>query len=73
MDFELGHTNTSSHQFKLQNISNMEHKKRSIYIAAYHDAGLAFAPLVSNSLGQLGQDLLCFFCGALQTKLPGCA
>ncbi len=29
MDFELGHTFTSSHQFKPQNIANMEHHKRS--------------------------------------------
>ena len=58
MDFELGHTFTSSHKFKSQNIANMEHQKRSKYLSAYHYAGMAFAPLVSNSLGQLGPDLL---------------
>ncbi len=62
MDFEFGHTYTSSHQFKQQNIANMELQKQSKYLSAYHDAGSAFAPLqpVSNSLGQLGQDLLRF-------------
>jgi hypothetical protein len=63
MDFELGHTFTSSHQFKPQNIANMELQKRSKYLSAYHDAGLAFAPLVSNSLGQFGPDLLRFLWG----------
>ena len=56
MDFELGHTFTSSHQINSQNLANMEHGKRSKYLSAYHDAGLAFAPLVSNSLGQLGPN-----------------
>ena len=46
MDFELGHTFTSSHQFKPQNIANMELQKRSKYLFAYHEAGFAFAPLV---------------------------
>ncbi len=35
----------------------------AIYLSAYHDAGSAFAPLVSISLGQLGPDLLRFLCG----------
>ena len=30
------------------------------YSAAYHDQGVAFVPLVSNTLGQLGPDFLRF-------------
>jgi hypothetical protein len=56
MDFELGHTFDSSHSFKLNNLANMENQKRAKYLADYHDQGLAFAPLVCNSLGQLGPD-----------------
>ncbi len=63
MDFELVHTFTSSHHFKPLNIANMELQKRSKYLSVYHDAGLAFAPLVSNSLGQFGPDLLRFLWG----------
>jgi hypothetical protein len=56
MDFELGHTYNSSHVFKPNNLASMENRKRSKYLSAYHDQGLAFAPLVCNSLGQLGPD-----------------
>ena len=38
----------------------METHKRSKYLEAYHDQGIAFAPLVCNSLGQLGPDFLRF-------------
>ena len=57
MDFELGHTYDSSHSFKLNNLTTMENLKRSKYRSDYHNQGLAFAPLVCNSLGQLGPDL----------------
>ncbi len=60
MDFELGHNYTSLHQFKPQSLVTMEHHKRSKYLFAYHEAGLAIALLVSNSLGQLGPDFLRF-------------
>ncbi len=35
----------------------MENQKRAKYHPDYHDQGLAFAPLVCNSLGQIGPDL----------------
>ncbi len=56
MDFELGHTFDSTHSFKLNNLATMENQKRAKYHSNYHDQGLAFAPLVCNSLGQLGPD-----------------
>ena len=60
MDFELGHTYPSAHQFKPQNLTTMETHKRSEYHDAYHVQGIAFAPLLCNSLGQLGPDFLRF-------------
>ncbi len=63
MDFELGHTFTSSHQFKPQSLITLEHHKRSKKLSAYHDADLAFDPLVSNSLGLLVLDFLRFLWG----------
>ena len=36
----------------------MEATKRNKYVSDYHAQGLAFAPLVSNSFGQFGPDLL---------------
>ncbi len=41
----------------------MEHEKLSIYLSAYHDQGLIFAPHLSNSLGQLDPDFLRFLWG----------
>mgnify|MGYP003347746889 FL=1 len=58
MDFELGHPYTSQHVFKPNNLSTMEATKRNKYVSDYHAQGLAFAPLVSNSFGQFGPDLL---------------
>ncbi len=63
MNFELGHTYTSSHQFKPQNIATWSITKGSKYLSAYHEAGLPLTPLVSNSLGQLGPDFLRFLWG----------
>ena len=34
----------------------MQNKKRAKYHSNYHDQGLAFAPSICNSLGQLGPD-----------------
>ena len=58
MDFELGHPYTSQHVFKPNNLRVMESTKRNKYVSDYHNQGLAFAPLVSNSFGQFGPDLL---------------
>ena len=61
LDVKLGHTFASrAHQFKANSIHAMESLKRSKYQAAYHNKGLAFAPAVCNSWGELGPELLRF-------------
>ncbi len=57
MVFELSHTFDSSHSFKLNNLASMENQKRAQYQSDYHNQGLAFAPLVCNSLVDLGSHL----------------
>ena len=37
-------------------VKNVPFANSNRYLADYHDQGLAFAPLVCNSLGQLGPD-----------------
>ena len=63
MDYELGHVYSSTHAFKPNNLLSMESAKRSLYRVSYRDQGFAFAPLVSNSLGQVGPDFLRFLWG----------
>ena len=63
MDYELGHVWSSSHIFNPKNLSSMESAKRSMHSISYRDQGFAYAPLVSNSLGQVGPDFLRFFWG----------
>ena len=60
MDFQLGHTFNQHHIFKKDNLQNMEQIKLTKYRDDYHRKGFAFAPVVSNSFGQLGKDLLRF-------------
>ena len=60
MDFELGHTYRLDHSLKPDTLDRMKTTKRGRYCPAYHDIGLAFAPLVCNSFGQLGPDFLRF-------------
>ena len=63
MDYELRHVYSSTHAFKPNNLLSMESAKRSLYRVSYRDQGFAFAPLVSNSLGQVGPDFLRFLWG----------
>jgi hypothetical protein len=63
MDYEVGHVYSSTHSFKPNNRLSMESAKRSLYRVSYRDQGFAFAPLVSNSLGQVGPDFLRFLWG----------
>ena len=63
LDFILGHTYSSSqrgssmqcqHALKQSTLPSMETEKCATYKSDYHTQGHAFAPLVSNSYGQLG-------------------
>jgi hypothetical protein len=60
MDFELGHTYNRTHTIKEANLKNMEQVKLTKYKDQYNRLGFAFAPLVTNSFGQFGADLLRF-------------
>ena len=60
MDFELGHTYHANRAFKQHNLRVMERHKCAKYLSDYHAQGYAFAPLVCNSLGQLGPDFVRF-------------
>ena len=68
LDFTLGHTYTSSQRrgssqqrsLKRGTLRIMESEKLTTYKSDYHNQGHAFAPLVSNSFGQLGPEFLRF-------------
>ena len=60
MDVTIGHTFTMSHQYKANNLRTMEATKRRKYNNHYLRQRLAFAPMVANTLGQCGPDLLQF-------------
>ena len=61
MDVQLGHVfATGNHVFKSSSIKDMETHKRGKYTDAYRAIGFAFAPLVANSWGVCGPDLLRF-------------
>ena len=60
MDVTIGHVFDTRHFFKRRNIQAMETKKRRKYAEHYQQQRLAFAPMVANTLGQLGPDCLQF-------------
>ena len=61
MDVQLGHVfKTHIHELKTSSIKDMETRKRRQYTDAYRAIGFAFAPLVANSWGVCGPDLLRF-------------
>jgi hypothetical protein len=61
MDVRLGHTfSTARHVIKKNTIKAMEQSKRKKFRTAYREKGYAFAPIVANTWGNLGPDLLRF-------------
>ena len=58
MDFKLGHTYSSHHVLKENTLQTLQDENVAIYKQNYNDLGFVFAPLVANSFGQLGPDLL---------------
>ena len=61
MDVQLGHVfKTLQHELKPVSIKDMESRKRRQYSDAYRAIGFAFVPLVANSWGVCGPDLLRF-------------
>ena len=60
MDVTIGHTYSLQHDFKANTLREMESGKCRKYQRFYQRQRLAFAPMVTNSLGQCGPDLLQF-------------
>jgi hypothetical protein len=67
MDITIGHTTLSSTTRLVMDITlghttlqTMESTRRRKYSQHYQRHGLAFAPMVKNTLGQFGQELLQF-------------
>jgi len=60
MDFTLGHTYSSYHVLKEHTLETLQDEKVAFYKQKYNDLGWAFAPLVANSFGQFGPELLRF-------------
>lgn len=59
MDVRLGHTfSTEGHTIKKNTIKIMEQSKRTKFGTLYREKGYAFAPMVANTWGNLGPDLL---------------
>ena len=58
MDITIGHSYSLQHDYKPNTLREMESGKCRKYQRFYQRQRLAFAPMVTNSLGQCGQDLL---------------
>jgi hypothetical protein len=52
MDTTISHTYTATHHFKPHTLKTMESTKQHKYSQHYQRQGLAFAPIVANTLGQ---------------------
>ena len=50
----------SNHKFKTSNIRDTEQRKRCKYADFYQRQGFAFAPMICNTLGECGPDMLHF-------------
>ena len=60
MDVSLVHVYDSNHKFKTSNIRDTEQRKRCKYADFYQRQGFAFAPMICNTLGECGPDMLHF-------------
>jgi hypothetical protein len=62
MDVTIGHTFAQAHRFKAKFLQIIEASKRREYAMHYLQQleRLAFVPMIANSLGQCGPDLVQF-------------
>ena len=60
MDVSLVHIYDSNHRMKPAIIRDSEQRKRNKYADFYQRQGYAFAPMICNTLGQCGPDMLQF-------------
>ena len=57
-DVTMVHNFSADHVFKADSLTTAETLKNNLYQSDYNQLGMAFAPLVCNSFGQQGPDLL---------------
>ena len=69
-DVTIGHSFDQAHCFKTKTLQTMEESKRLKYAEHYRQqkVPVAFAPMVANSLGQCGPDLLQFIWNLAESK-----
>ena len=60
MDISLVHVYDCNHRFKSSNLRDTEQRKRCKYADFYQRQGFAFAPMICNTLGECGPDMLHF-------------
>ena len=60
MDISLIHVYDSNHRFKISTIRDTKQRKRCKYADFYQRQGFAFAPMICNTLGECGPDMLHF-------------
>jgi hypothetical protein len=58
MDVTIGHVFDTHHNFKPNTLQNLANSKCLKYATHYQRQRLAFAPIVANTLGQFGADIL---------------
>jgi hypothetical protein len=60
MDISLIHAYDCNPTFKTSNIRDAEQRKSCKYADFFERQGFAFAPMICNTLGDSGQDMLHF-------------
>ena len=60
MDVSLTHVYDGNHRLKASNIRDAEQRKRNKYADFYQRQGYAFAPMICNTFGECGPDMLQF-------------
>jgi hypothetical protein len=61
MDVTIGHVFDTHHNFKPNTLLSLSNSKCLKYAKHYQRQRLAFAPIVANTLGQVGPDTIQFF------------
>jgi hypothetical protein len=60
MDISLIHVYDYNHKFKTSSIRDAEQRKRCKYADFYQRQGFSFVPMICNTLGECGPDMLHF-------------
>ncbi len=60
MDVSLTHVNDCNYRFKASSIRDAEQRQRNKYADFSQRQGYAFAPMICNTLGECGPDMMHF-------------